>query len=93
MSESIDLTLERLNRLEQAIAEFRGEVGTRLDGVESALEKIVTVLEAHDQRLEHIVGRLDRLMEQTIRARTEDAKRMEDVERRLAALERRDESP
>jgi hypothetical protein len=39
------------------------DVDKRFEGLESALGKIVTVLEAHDQRLEMIVGRLDRLME------------------------------
>lgn len=63
MSEAIDITLERLSRLEESIAGFRADVGRRFDGLESALGKIVNVLEAHDQRLEEIVGRLDRLMD------------------------------
>ena len=51
--------------------------------------KMVTVLEAHDQRLEGIVARLDRLIDQSVRARTDDIARMTDVERRLEALEDR----
>jgi hypothetical protein len=93
MSDPIDLTLERLTRLEALVTAFRADVDRRFDGVESALGKMVNVLEAHDQRLELIVGRLDRLMDQTIRARTEDAERMDDLNRRLEQLEHRDDSP
>jgi hypothetical protein len=64
----IEITLERLARLEKLVKE-------RFD--------------ATDQRLEGIVVRLDRLIEQTVRARTEDTARMSDIQRRLAALEER----
>ena len=85
----IDITLERLNRLEQLIEKRFEEMGSRIDSLESALGKIVTVLEAHDQRLELLVQRVDRLIDQSLRSRTEDASRMTDVERRLRELELR----
>ena len=96
VSEPIDLTLERLTRLETKLDALTGRfdgVDKRLDGMESALGKIVTVLEAHDQRLEQIVGGLDRLMDQTVRARTEGAERLDSLNRRLEQLERDDRRP
>jgi hypothetical protein len=61
VSEPIDLTFERLTRLETELDAFSAEVDKRFtevdkrfDGLETALGKIVTVLEAHDQRLETI---------------------------------------
>jgi predicted nucleic acid-binding Zn-ribbon protein len=92
----IDITLDRLARLEKLVKDRFDAVDKRFDandkrfdGIESSLGKMVTVLEAHDQRLEGIVVRLDRLIEQTIRARTEDTTRMSDIERWLQALEER----
>jgi hypothetical protein len=64
----IDLTLERLARLEKLVKERFDASDTRLDSIESSLGKIVTVLEAHDQRLEGIVARLDRLVEHGVEA-------------------------
>jgi DNA anti-recombination protein RmuC len=93
VADPIDLTLERLTRLEAKVDALAEKMDKRLDGIESALGKIVTVLEAHDQRLEAIVGRLDRLMEQTIRARSEDAARLDDLNRRLERLERDGDRP
>ncbi len=90
MADPIDLTLSRLDRLEKSLADLDTKIDQRFDGVESALGKMVNVLEAHDVRLEEIVARLDRLMDQTIRARTEDAARLDELQRRLAALEGRD---
>lgn len=85
----IDLTLERLTRLESLVKQRFDASDKRLDTIETSLGKMVTVLEAHDQRLDGIVGRLDRLLEQTIRARTEDTAQMSDIERRLGELEER----
>ena len=85
----VDLTLERLNRLESIVEKRFDEMASRFDGLESALGKMVTVLEAHDQRLELLVQRVDRLIDQSLRSRTEDASRMADVERRLRELELR----
>jgi hypothetical protein len=34
----------------------------RLDSIETSIGKMVSVLEAHDERLERIVVRLDRLL-------------------------------
>lgn len=97
MSDPISLTLERLDRLERSLAGLSAQVDkrfdkvdNRFDGIESALGKMVNVLEAHDVRLEEIVGRLDRLMAQTIRARTEDAERLDSLQRRLTELEERE---
>ena len=96
----IDITLERLARLEKLVKERFDAIATRfdatdkrLDGIESSLGKMVTVLEAHDQRLEGIVVRLDRLIEQTVRARTDDTARMADIEQRLEVLENRQPRP
>lgn len=92
----IDLTLQRLNRLESAVMkrfdandQRFDQVDKRLDQIETSIGKMVTVLEAHDERLEGVVHRLDRLLEQAVRARTEDNARMSDIERRLNALEER----
>lgn len=85
----IDLTLERLARLENLLKQRFDASDKRLDSIETSLGKMVTVLEAHDERLEGIVVRLDRLIEQTVRARTEDTTRMSDIERRLQTLEDR----
>jgi hypothetical protein len=85
----LDLTLDRLHRLEQLVKERFDAADQRLDRIESSMGKMVTVLEAHDERLEGIVARLDRLIEQTVRARTEDTARMSDIEHRLSVLEER----
>jgi hypothetical protein len=92
----IDLTLERLTRLENTMKQRFDVIDRRfdaidgrLDSIETSIGKMVTVLEAHDQRLEGVVVRLDRLVEQAIRARTEDKTRMSDIEKRLQALEER----
>jgi hypothetical protein len=92
----IDITLERLARLEKlvnerfdAMSERFDKMDGRLDQIEGAIGKMVTVLEAHDERLELVVRRLDRLIEQSVRARTEDTSKMSDIERRLRALEER----
>lgn len=85
----IEITLERLARLERLVKERFDATDKRLDSIETSMGKMVTVLEAHDQRLEGIVARLDRLIDQTVRARTDDTARMSDIERRLSALEER----
>jgi hypothetical protein len=85
----MDLTLERLSRLERLVTQRFDETDKRLGSIETAIGKMVSVLEAHDERLELIVRRLDRLMEQTVRARTDDATRMSEIEQRLRVLEDR----
>jgi hypothetical protein len=59
VADPIGITLERINRLERLIQGRFDAVDKRLDSVESVLGKMVTILEAHDERLELIVGRLD----------------------------------
>lgn len=50
----IDLTLERLARLENLVTQRFDASDQRLETIEASLGKMVTVLEAHDQRLEGI---------------------------------------
>jgi hypothetical protein len=59
VSEPTDLNLEGLSGVEQSVTDLRAHLDRRFDDIETALGKIVNVLEAHDQRLERIVGRLD----------------------------------
>lgn len=100
MTDPIDLTLKRLERLEdgqrrleEGLRHLEATAEKRFVGIEDALGRIVTVLEAHDRRLEQVVSRLDRLIEVTTRARTDDVERMSDLERRLRALETRPSEP
>jgi hypothetical protein len=90
--DAIDLTLKRLQRLEDAQTQTNERLermDQRFGRIEDSLGRIVVVLEAHDQRLEQVVERLDRLIDLTMRRRTEDDDRMAEVERRLRALEDR----
>jgi hypothetical protein len=89
----IELTLERLNRLERLVTERLDAIDKPFDTLESSLGKMVYGARGHDQRLESIVRRLDHLFEQTVRARTEDSSRMSDIDRRLRALEERQPRP
>jgi len=88
----VDLTSRRLERLEQA----QKETNQRLGRVEDALDRVVAVLEVHSRHFERmedaLVGiseRVDRLTMAIARGRTQDLARLDDHERRLRTLERR----
>ncbi|MBN1610557.1 MAG: hypothetical protein JW940_28260, partial [Polyangiaceae bacterium] len=69
-----------------------GQMDLRFQQLESAMGKMVNVLEAHDERLEQLVGRIDRLSDQVIRSRTQDLDRMAELDRRLRLLEERQQT-
>lgn len=88
----VDLTLKRLERLELA----QRETNKRLGRVEETLGRVVDVLEAHSRHFERmedaLIGiseRVDRLTTAIARGRTQDLARLDDHERRLRTLERR----
>lgn len=88
----VDLTARRLERLERA----QKETNDRLGRVEDALGRVVDVLEVHSRHFgrmeEALIGiseRVDRLTTAIARGRTQDLTRLEDHERRLRSLERR----
>ena len=93
----VDLTARRLERLEKG----QHETNERLGG------RIVDVLEVHSQHFERVEeallgiaervdslgARVDRLATAIARGRTQDLVRLDDHERRLRALERRNGRP
>lgn len=88
----VDLTARRLERLERVPR----EADDRLGRVENALGRVVDVLEVHSRQFgrmeEALIGiseRVDRLTTAIARGRTQDLTRLEDHERRLRSLERR----
>lgn len=96
MDEVAKLTLERLRGLEEAQTgtnERLDRMDLRFQNLEDALGRIVTVLEAHDRRFEQMLARLDRLIELTTRARSEDLTTFAGIDRRLRALEERNATP
>jgi hypothetical protein len=89
----VDLTLRRLGRLEKA----QQETNKRLGRVEDVLGRAVDVLEVHSRHFERmeeaLIGiseRVDRLTSAIARGRTRDLARLDDHERRIRTLERRD---
>jgi hypothetical protein len=88
----VDLTVRRLERLEKA----QLETNHRLGRVEDSLARVVDVLEVHSRHFERmeeallgIAERVDRLTSAIARGRTQDLLRLDDHERRLRTLERR----
>jgi hypothetical protein len=88
----VDLTIRRLERLEKA----QNETNDRLGRVEDSLGRVVDVLEVHSRHFERmeeallgIAERVDRLTVAIARGRTHDLARLDDHERRLRSLERR----
>jgi predicted nucleic acid-binding Zn-ribbon protein len=95
----VDLTLKRLDRLEKA----QHETNERLDRVvdvleahsrhfermEDALLGIAARVDTVSERLDRLSGRIDRLVTAIARGRTQDLARLDDHERRLRSLERR----
>jgi hypothetical protein len=94
----------RIQRVEQAIVQLTTlhvELGERVDGGFNRLHAELHGLrgemrgEVHAVRgelltlREALTDRLDRLISVTVKARTEDIERFEDIERRLARLEER----
>jgi predicted nucleic acid-binding Zn-ribbon protein len=92
----VDLTLQRLDRLEKGQRELKAQV-------EESMGRVVDVLEAHSrhfermedaligiaERVDGLGARMDRLATAIARGRTQDLARFEDHERRLRTLERR----
>jgi hypothetical protein len=89
----VDLTLRRLERLEKA----QLETNKRLGRVEGIMGRAVDVLEVHSRHFERmeeaLIGiseRVDRLTSAIARGRTQDLAHLDDHERRIRTLERRD---
>jgi predicted nucleic acid-binding Zn-ribbon protein len=92
----VDLTLQRLDRLEKGQRELKAQV-------EESMGRVVDVLEAHSrhfermedalidiaERVDGLGARMDRLATAIARGRTQDLTRFENHERRLRTLERR----
>jgi len=95
----VDLTATRLERLEKAQRETNdrlGRVEESIGGVQETLGRVVDVLEVHSRQFERmedaLIGiseRVDRLTTAIVRGRTQDLGRLDDHERRLRVLERR----
>jgi hypothetical protein len=95
----VDLTLRRLDRLEKVQRETNDRLGRMeksLGGVQETLGRVVDVLEVHSRQFERmedallgISERVDRLATAIARGRTQDLIRLDDHERRLRTLERR----
>jgi exonuclease VII small subunit len=93
--ERVDKRLEHMNtRLERMDGRLE-HMNTRLERMDGRLEHMNTRLESMDGRLEsidqsqqRIVDRLDRLIEATIRGRTDDVTRYADHESRIGRLEK-----
>ena len=58
-----------------------------MDAMQQSMSAMQQSMSAMQQGMQSVVGRLDRLIEVTIRDRTQGVERMGDVERRLARLE------
>lgn len=91
----VDLNARRFERLEKV----QKETNDRLGRVEDALGRVVDVLEVHSRHFERMEGaligiseRVDRLTTAIARGRTRDLTRLEDHERRLRVMERRNGS-
>lgn len=85
----VDLTARRLESAQR-------ETNKRLGRVEDALGRAVDVLEVHSRHFERmeealigISARVDRLTAAIARGRTQDLTRLDDHERRIRTLERR----
>jgi len=99
----VRLTDERLRRLERRMAAVeaaeRGqrvqldEATERLEQAVDVLTRLVRVVAAQNRRLtrsfEQVNARLDRTTRAILKGRTADQRRMLQLERRVAALERR----
>jgi hypothetical protein len=88
----VDLMVRRLERLEKA----QQETKKRLGRVEDVLGRAVDVLKVHSRHFElmgeALIGiseRVDRLTIAIARGRTQDLARLDDHERRIRTLERR----
>ncbi len=62
-------------------------MSSRLDHMSSRLDHMAERMDTLCEQQANVVDRLDRLIEVTIKARTQDAERMGDFERRLTRLE------
>jgi hypothetical protein len=89
---AIDFAARRFERLEKA----QRETNERLEKVEETLGRVADILEVHSRHFERIEdallgisARVDRLTTVLTRARTQDLGRIQDIDKRLRALERR----
>lgn len=87
----------RLERLESDVGDIKGAVVNisalllrheeRLDHMSNRLDHMAERMDTLCEQQASVVDRLDRLIEVTLKARTQDAERMGDFERRLTRLE------
>lgn len=87
-------TNQRLGRIESQLGSVDNKLG-KLDSLDAKLGKLDSLdaklgkLDSLDAKLGSVVGRLDRLVEATLRGATAQADRFFDHEQRLSELERR----
>jgi archaellum component FlaC len=92
-------TNDRLGRVEQSLGGVQDSLGRVVEGLEAhsqhsermegALTGIAEGFDGLGQRVERLGDRVDRLVTAIARGRTQDLARLDDHERRLRALERR----
>lgn len=88
----IDLTAKRLERLEKGQQETNEQLRRVVDVLEvhsRHFERVEDALIGVAERVDNMAARLDRLATAIARGRTQDLLRLDDHERRLRALERR----
>ncbi len=88
----VDLTSKRLERLEKAQKQTNQQLGQIVNVLEvhsRHFERIEDALIGIAERVDNMAGRMDRLATAIARGRTQDLVRLDDHERRLRNLERR----
>jgi len=88
----VDLTVKRLERLAKAQHETNERLGRIVDVLEvhsRHFERVEDALLGIAERVDHLGARMDRLATAIARGRTQDLVRLDDHERRLRSLERR----
>jgi chromosome segregation ATPase len=88
----VDLTLRRLERLEKVQQQTNEQLGRIVDVLEAhsrQFERVEEALIGIAERVDNMSARIDRLTTAIARGRTQDLARLEDHERRLRMLERR----
>jgi archaellum component FlaC len=88
----VDLTARRLERLEKAQQQTNEQLGRIVDVLEvhsRHFERVEDALIGIAERVDNMAARMDRLATAIARGRTQDLVRLDDHERRLRTLERR----
>lgn len=91
-SHVVRLTDERLRRIERRLTALDARLdatNARLDEAVDVLIRLVRVVAAEHARIKTSGGRMDRLARDVGTGRTSDVKRLAQLEKRLASLERK----